>query len=114
MKITGIIVHQSACASINGKGYDFYITKTGTIIPASEPTDQAGFLHVCIEGDFATSDGLGTVEGEEQFFVAAKLIAELASTFGLGASDLRPHRDGCPGARFPWGKLVLSISDGYH
>ncbi|MCI3920245.1 hypothetical protein MO973_08365 [Paenibacillus sp. TRM 82003] len=114
MKITGIIVHQSACASINGKGYDFYITKTGNVIPASEPTDEAGFLHVCLEGDFSASDGLDTADGEEQFFVAAKLIAELASTFGFTDKDLRPHHDGCPGGRFPWRKLVLSISDGYH
>lgn len=114
MKIEGIIVHESACGSINGKGYDFYVTKTGIVIPASEPTDEAGFLHVCIEGDFSASDGLGTVEGEEQLFVAAKLIAQLAAAFDLTGAAIRPHREGCPGARFPWGKLVLSESDGYH
>ncbi|MDF2714248.1 MAG: hypothetical protein K0R28_1173, partial [Paenibacillus sp.] len=35
MRPTGITIHQSVCTSINGKGYDFYITRSGAIIPAS-------------------------------------------------------------------------------
>jgi hypothetical protein len=113
MKVTGIVIHQSACPSINGKGYDFFITKTGDVIPGAEPTDP-GRIHVCLEGDFSLSDGLDRVETNEQFFVAAKLIARLAETFGFTVTELAPHNATCPGRWFPWGKLVLSISDGYH
>jgi hypothetical protein len=114
MKVIGIVIHQSACSAINGKGYDFFITKTGGIIPASEPVDPDGRLHVCLEGDFSSPEGIGSREAEEQFFVAAKLIGQLSAAFDFSPAALTPHRDGCPGAWFPWGKLVLSISDGYH
>jgi len=114
MKVTGFVIHQSACASINGKGYDFFVTKEGVIIPAAEPTEPSGPLHICIEGDFANDDGLGDPQVHEQLFAAAKLIAGCAEALGVDGAALSPHREGCPGARFPWAKLVLSRPDRYH
>jgi len=114
MKATGFVIHQSQCSSINGKGYDFFVTRAGFVIPAAEPTEPGGRIHVCIEGDFAAFDGSNDPDAQEQLFVAAKLIARLSETLGIASNALYPHQDGCPGARFPWAKLVLSISDEYH
>jgi len=113
MKVTAFVIHQSRCSAINGKGYDFFVAKSGYVIPGAETTEP-GRVHICLEGDYESSDGSLDPDTEEQFFVAARLIARLSEAFGVPPEALYPHRDGCPGARFPWGKLVLSISDGYH
>ncbi|HZG85199.1 hypothetical protein [Paenibacillus sp.] len=110
---TGIVVHHSACPSINGKGYDFYVTRTGFVIPGAEPTEPGGRIHVCLEGDFSRYDGTDP-DTEEQLFVAAKLISRLADALGFSTAAMYRHEAHCPGERFPWAKLVISISDGYH
>jgi len=113
MTVTGFVIHHSRCTSINGKGYDFFVAKSGIVIPGAEPTEP-GRVHICLEGDFDKSGGAFDLETEEQLFVAARLIARLSEALGVPAEALYPHSEKCPGARFPWPKLVLSISDGYH
>lgn len=113
MKVTGIVIHHSACPSINGRGYDFFVTKSGVVVPSFAPTEP-GRIHLCVEGDYAGSRGAEIPDAEEQWFVAAKWIDGLCRTHGLAASDLVPHSPSCPGSRFPWSKLVISIPDGYH
>ena len=76
LKATGIVIHHSACTSINGKGYDFFVTKSGVVIPSPVPTDAGGYIHICLEGDFSVP-GIAAREREEQFFVAVKLIGRL-------------------------------------
>lgn len=116
MKVTGIVIHHSSCSSINGKGYDFFVTKAGIVVPGVEPADPGGNIHICIEGNFAERkrEAPLSAEAEEQLFIAAKLIDKLAESFHLGPDLLRPHHEGCPGLGFPWLKLVISASDGYH
>ncbi|TNJ67406.1 N-acetylmuramoyl-L-alanine amidase [Paenibacillus hemerocallicola] len=113
MRPTGITIHQSVCTAINGKGYDFYITRDGTIIPASESTDPTR-IHICVEGDFSRPEE--TVSGlmEEQFFILQKLVQRISETFGFQPVDLISHTDKCPGKHFPWSELVISPKDGYH
>jgi hypothetical protein len=111
---SGIVLHQSACSSINGKGYDFYIAKNGTIIPSSVQTDPA-YIHICLEGDFSVpmAEPL-SLEQKEQLFLLNKLILRLSQTFQFKPSELRPHSISCPGAYFPWSQLVISPEDRYH
>ncbi|GAA3405298.1 N-acetylmuramoyl-L-alanine amidase [Paenibacillus hodogayensis] len=113
MQPTGITIHQSVCSSINGKGYDFYITRHGEIIPSSETTDPQT-IHICVEGDFSRPDE--TVSGlmQEQFFILQKLVLRLADKFGFDPGDVISHHDECPGKHFPWAELVISPKDGYH
>lgn len=114
MHATGFVIHHSVCGSINGKGYDFFVTREGIVIPAAEPTEPGGRLHICLEGDFSHRSGAEHKAAEEQLFVAAKLIARLAAASGVSANEVYPHGDECPGGRFPWAKLVLSLTDRYH
>jgi hypothetical protein len=113
MQPIGIIVHHSACPSINGKGYDWMVLQDGSIIRASERTSPS-HLHVCIQGDFNQNiTSVSTLE-REQWFIGYKLITKLLEVYGLTADDVRPHGEGCPGSFFPWSELVISFHDGYH
>lgn len=114
MRPTGIILHHSVCPSINGKGYDFYVTKQGMIIPSPDPTEPER-IHICVEGDFSASSRDNMYgESREQLFVLQKLMLRLAETFGFGPGEIAPHANTCPGALFPWAELVISPKDGYH
>ncbi len=113
MRIKGIILHHSVCSSINGKGYDFLITKEGMIIPANEETDP-NFIHICLEGDFGRRQRPFTSEQKEQLFLLHKLTVRMSDLLGLAGDQLYPHNLSCPGAYFPWSELVISPKDGYH
>ncbi|MDF2724900.1 MAG: hypothetical protein K0Q59_4575 [Paenibacillus sp.] len=113
MRPTGVTLHQSACTSINGKGYDFFIARSGLIIPSSEATDP-NRIHICIEGDFSCPEAAAADQVEEQLFIAHKLILRLALLFHFDPNDLIPHTEHCPGKFFPWSELVISPADGYH
>lgn len=113
MRPNGITIHQSVCSSINGKGYDFYITRNGTIIPSSSPTEPS-HIHICVEGDFSLPIEAASGLVEEQFFVLQKLVLRLAETFGFDPGNVISHTEACPGAYFPWSELVISPKDGYH
>lgn len=110
----GIIIHHSACSSVNGKGYDYFITEEANVISATEPCDSE-YIHLCLEGDF--SQGIPEIldkKLEEQLFVLQKLIVRLYERRRFTNTDLLPHTLGCPGAYFPWSKLVISLQDRYH
>jgi hypothetical protein len=109
----GIILHHSICPAINGKGYDFFITREGAIIPSAEQTDPL-YIHVCLEGSFTDVNQAVIVEQKEQLFVLHKLLLRLTDTFRLQAADIFPHTISCPGASFPWSQLVISPEDRYH
>lgn len=113
MKIAGIVVHHTACPSINGKGYDFLIMKNGTIIPAMAPTEP-GWIHICLEGDFSIVQDPGQPQLAEQLFLFQKLALRLSQNLGFTANEVFPHDPDCPGKGFPWSKLVISSQDGYH
>jgi hypothetical protein len=113
MQPSGIIVHHSACPSINGKGYDWMVLRDGSIIRASERTEPS-HLHVCIQGDYSLSQTSVSVLEREQRFVGYKLISRLLEVYHLTPSDVHPHGEGCPGSFFPWSELVISFHDGYH
>lgn len=113
MQYYGIVVHHSACPSINGKGFDFFIGKDGTIVPASEQTDPL-YIHICLEGDFSRSSQAYSAEEKEQLFVLSKLIIRLSATFRFEQDDIFPHTMTCPGSSFPWSELVISPDDRYH
>lgn len=112
--MTEIVVHHSACSAINGKGYDFYITRRGAIVPASEPTEDGGRLHVCLEGNFDQGKDALDIAAEEQLFIAARLMDKLGKMSGHTIVPILPHNEVCPGPAFPWDKLVISLSDRYH
>ncbi|PYI54978.1 peptidoglycan recognition protein family protein [Paenibacillus flagellatus] len=113
MRPNGITIHHSVCSSINGRGYDFYVTRDGTIVPSADAT-EASRIHICVEGDFSRPEEAASGQAREQVFVVQKLVLRLAETFGLDPGDLISHTDGCPGAYFPWSELVISPKDGYH
>jgi hypothetical protein len=119
MPYVGVVLHHSVCSSINGKGYDFYITRTGGIVPGAEPTSP-DFVHVCVQGDFGEKAVADAAPGaapdlpREQLFVLQKLLLKLAEAHGFEPAALHAHNDACPGLRFPWGELVISAQDGYH
>lgn len=112
MPYNGIILHHSVCPSINGKGYDFFITAEGSVIPAAERTDLH-FIHVCLEGDFSSLKHEPLLN-KDQFFVLLKLVLRLSAGYGFRPEDIYPHSFDCPGPYFPWGELVISDQDGYH
>jgi hypothetical protein len=112
MQYFGIIIHHSVCPSINGKGYDFLITKDASVIPAPHRTDPS-YIHICLEGDFSEASAL-TPKQQEQLFILGKLKQQLCETFGFSHDDVFPHTNTCPGPTFPWSKLVISLKDGYH
>ncbi|MEI7024596.1 hypothetical protein [Paenibacillus sp. y28] len=113
MPVQGVILHQSVCPSINGKGFDFFVTQTGIVIPGAEQTDP-GYVHICIEGDFdAPTDALSPAL-HEQLFLAHKLIQRLAAALEFSPSQVIPHSSTCPGRFFPWSMLVISDQDRYH
>lgn len=113
MKAEGIIVHHSACAAINGKGYDYLILKNGSIIPASEPTDP-NYVHICLEGDFSQPAAALAAETIEQMFLLVKLSLRLSTLLQFSMKDIHPHSGECPGSFFPWPMLVISDQYGYH
>jgi hypothetical protein len=113
LQFIGVVLHHSACPSINGKGFDFYITKDAAILPGTEPT-APDRLHVCVEGDFNAVGTYLTGERREQLFVLQKLLLRLAELYGFDPTELVPHDPDCPGKRFPWEELVISLRDGYH
>jgi hypothetical protein len=113
MQYYGVILHHSVCSSINGKGYDYFITRQGTILPAPEQTDP-NFIHVCLEGDFGSITRPFDAMLKEQLFVLQKLLLRLSETYGFKEEAFFSHTTGCPGARFPWSELVISPKDGYH
>jgi hypothetical protein len=113
MKAVGIIVHHSVCTAINGKGYDYLILKNGMIIPAAEPTD-AGFIHICLEGDYTDRTTAARPESKEQMFLFLKLAQRLSRLMEFTLGDIHPHSAECPGKFFPWSQLVISDKDGYH
>lgn len=113
MQYYGIVIHHSACSSINGKGYDYFIAKNGDIIPSSEQTDPL-YIHLCLEGDFSGPRAVRTPAEKEQLFLMNKLILRLAKTYGFQPDDIFPHSITCPGGDFPWAQLVISPEDRYH
>ncbi|WP_144933353.1 N-acetylmuramoyl-L-alanine amidase [Paenibacillus sp. 32O-W] len=111
---SGIIIHHSACSSINGKGYDFLVTSEGDIIPSFTPTDPH-YIHLCLEGDFSHIESSGqTPQVQEQLFVIQRLILRLYEQFEFSSRQLYGHHLHCPGTYFPWDSLVISLQDGYH
>jgi len=108
----GIIIHHSACPSINGKGYDYLIMKDGSILSSSEPFEP-GWLHLCLEGDFSMPSHAPEAS-LEQFFLLQKLLVRLFRLHRLTPDHLVAHHDGCPGDCFPWNELVISAPSGYH
>lgn len=110
MQFVGVVLHHSACPSINGKGFDYYVTKDGMIVPGSEPT-APDRIHVCVEGDYGAEAELLPAE---QLFMLQKLLLKLSELHGFESSELQPHNAACPGMRFPWHELVISFQDGYH
>ncbi|GIQ69374.1 N-acetylmuramoyl-L-alanine amidase [Xylanibacillus composti] len=114
MQPIGVVMHHAACPSINGKGYDFFIRKDGTVIAAEEPQDT-DYVHICLEGDFSRRLG-GMSEGqlEEQCFVVQKLLIRLFGKYGLSTLMFHGHNTDCPGPYFPWSKLVISPANRYH
>lgn len=113
MKVVGVVVHHSACPAINGKGFDFFIQKNGSIIPSAYPTDPS-FVHICLEGDYADPAYPPLTESKEQLFLFVKLVLRLSLTLGFDPTDIFPHDNECPGKAFPWSRLVISGKDGYH
>ncbi len=113
MQYYGIVIHHSACSSINGKGYDYFIAKNGDIIPSFEQTDPL-YIHLCLEGDFSGPSAARTTAEKEQLFLMNKLILRLAKTYGFQPDDIFPHSITCPGGSFPWTQLVISPEDRYH
>jgi hypothetical protein len=108
----GIIMHHSACPSINGKGYDYMIMKDGTIVTSPEPFNP-DWLHLCLEGDFDSHAYLDA-DHREQFFILQKLLLRLYRLYRLTPDDIVRHKTDCPGNLFPWSELVISPADGYH
>ncbi|MCZ8520581.1 MULTISPECIES: N-acetylmuramoyl-L-alanine amidase [Paenibacillus] len=113
MQFHGIVIHHSVCPAINGRGYDYFITKQGSILPASEQTDPL-YIHICLEGDFSARRTELSPEETEQFFVLGKLVLRLSSAHQFQPDDIFPHTVSCPGAFFPWSQLVISPKDRYH
>lgn len=113
MQYVGIILHHSACPSINGKGYDFFVGKNGQIVTAHEKTEPS-YIHVCVEGDYGLPLETQNNQAKEQFFVLSKLLVRLCSEYGMTEDYIFFHAFDCPGSYFPWDELVISISDGYH
>jgi hypothetical protein len=109
----GIIVHHSACSSINGKGYDWMISNDGSVIRAPERTDPQ-YLHVCLEGNYNRLSDYSSLVEKEQRFIGSKLIYRLLQVYQLAPKDIIPHDTHCPGFHFPWSELVISSQDGYH
>ncbi|WP_442601145.1 hypothetical protein [Paenibacillus sp. KN14-4R] len=112
MQCLGIIIHHSACPSINGKGYDYMVLSTGVIISLPEAADSQ-YVHLCIEGDF-TGFQEKSPQQREQLFMAHKLLLRLLSIFQLTEENVYSHCQTCPGGYFPWSQLVISAKDGYH
>jgi len=113
LQVVGIVIHHSVCSAINGKGYDFYITRSGSILPAPYPTDTS-YIHICLEGDFSDPHYAGKPEAREQLFLLLKLVVRLSERLQFKPEDLFPHDKECPGRAFPWSQLVISDKDGYH
>ncbi|GAB6990347.1 hypothetical protein [Paenibacillus pini] len=113
MNFEGFIIHHSACPSINGTGYDFWIHKDGSVTSAPLLTDPT-HIHLCLDGNFNRAyDQLGAEE-KLQLFNASKLVMELSNQYNISPLFLNPHNDDCPGIFFPWNELVIYPVDGYH
>jgi len=112
MQYSKIIIHHSACPSINGKGYDYMVMKDGLILSSPEPY-EINCLHLCLEGDYSTIQ-IGLNENREQLFIFQKLLLRLFRVFKLSSDQVFAHSKTCPGEHFPWDELVISTTDGYH
>lgn len=112
MQINGLIIHDSACSSINGKGYDYRIMPDGMIVPSSEKCDP-NWIHLCVEGNFSSPLSASKAH-HEQFFVMQKLLLRLLRMHRLSPDLIVRHSSTCPGEYFPWPELVISPADGYH
>lgn len=114
MNYEGFILHHSRCPSINGKGFDFWVSVDGAIYAAPLLTDP-DHIHICLEGDFSVASSVSPLPGrKEQLFAAGKLILELANRYQISPLIIEPHNNYCPGAFFPWNELVIYPSGGYH
>jgi len=112
MRYAGIILHHSACPSINGKGFDFFVTKHALVVPSPHRTDP-DFIHICLEGDFSRGSP-SMPELEKQLFVLNQLRLRLQGMYQFHENDIFPHNEDCPGDAFPWAKLVISPNERYH
>lgn len=113
IRYIGVIIHHSICPSINGKGYDYFVTQDGVIIPAPVKTDPQ-YIHICVEGDFNVRPSQLNHIIKEQLFIVKKLICELADRHDFDNEAIFYHQTSCPGRYFPWSELVISLKDGYH
>lgn len=113
MLYEGFMIHHSACSSINGKGYDFWISSDSSIIVTPVLTDPE-YIHICLEGHFNQAYELMSLKAKQQLFTASKLIMELSRRYEISPLYLYPHSQTCPGSHFPWNELVIYPSDGYH
>lgn len=113
LQYSGIILHHSACTSINGKGFDYYIDKRAAVTPAFEPVGSP-YIHICVEGDFATSELTEEPVVTMQLFALQRSILRLYERYPTMGREILPHGLGCPGPYFPWSKLVISPEERYH
>lgn len=113
MPYEGFMIHHSACSSMNGKGFDFWIRTDATVIVSPVLTDP-DYIHICLEGYFNQAYELMPARAKHQLFVASKLIMELSRLYEISPLYLHPHSQICPGSHFPWNELVIYPADGYH
>lgn len=107
-------MHDSHCPSINGKGFDFWISRDGSIYAAPLLTDPE-HIHLCLEGDFSKAESTPLPQDrKDQLFAAGKLILELSSRYRIAPLLIESHSETCPGSCFPWNELVIYPSGGYH
>lgn len=112
MGYTGFVMHHSCCSSINGKGFDFWVAKDGSVFAAPLMTDPER-IHICVEGDFG-SPPAEPDECREQLFAVSKLVAQLSARYSIPVTGVISHDDSCPGPFFPWKELVIYPGGGYH
>ncbi|WP_223879742.1 N-acetylmuramoyl-L-alanine amidase [Paenibacillus spiritus] len=100
MSYQGFVIHHSACPSINGKGFDFWVARDGGIHAAPLLTDPES-IHICLEGDFGPGGSAGRDGAPpEQMFAAGKLILELSGRYRIPSGAVRSHDGVCPGSFF--------------
>ncbi|AOZ91406.1 hypothetical protein [Paenibacillus crassostreae] len=113
MLYEGFMIHHSFCSSMDGKGYDFWISKDASVIAAPVLSDNE-YIHICLEGYFNLEYERMSANAKHQLFTASKLIMELSNLYNISPLFLQPHSQICPGSHFPWNELVIYPVDGYH
>lgn len=114
MRYHGFVIHDSRCPNLNGKGFDYRITRDGHIIPSPEMYGIR-FIHICVDGDFSVPPSeCPDRSREEQSFILQKLILHLSRLYAIPSGHVYLHHENCPGKHFPWSKLVISPQDRYH